>query len=437
MASKSNVIRARQPASIFPLRISGNGRYLTDYQGNPLLLMGDAGWSAAVQLSRSQMEKYLTHRQGQGINTVLLSLIEHKFSSQSPAYKNANGDAPFTTMSPVAWTNITEAYWAEVDYFVNACKSRNIVVIANPIYRGIAGTPDEGWQVETDAATDSDLDSYGQTLGNRYTQGNIIWCAGGDNAGNTTQRDKQYKVFSGIRKRSKQALITGHPARTEDTFSFWTGYDGFALNTIYTRPTVAGAEYGAAATAYAKSPTTPFVNLEGWYENENSVSAIQLRRQPIASILAGACGFIHGNNPIWGFGEPNANGGAGPAASLASGLSTNGYTWAAQTAQFFRNVQWWLLQPKTDTSLVTTALGSDEARVIPARASDGSFAMIYTPTVDFTVDMTNFVAPSVRGRWYDPAAGTYAASAGSPYSNSGTQAFAAPGERILVLDGAA
>lgn len=73
---------------------------------------------------------------------------------------------------------------------------------------------------------------------------------------------------------------------------------------------------------------------------------------------------------------------------------------------------------------------------MPARASDGSFAMIYTPGQNFTVAMSAMTSSSVRGRWYDPAAGSYSAASGSPYGNSGTQAFTAPGTRVLVLDGA-
>ena len=46
--------------------------------------------------------------------------------------------------------------------------------------------------------------------------------------------------------------------------------------------------------------------------------------------------------------------------------------------QLFGAFEWWKLEPKTDTSLVTTALGSGKSRICPALASDRSFAMVWT-----------------------------------------------------------
>jgi Putative collagen-binding domain of a collagenase len=49
----------------------------------------------------------------------------------------------------------------------------------------------------------------------------------------------------------------------------------------------------------------------------------------------------------------------------------------------------------------------------------------------------------VQAQWYDPAEGTYAPVAGSPFANSGTHSFAPPGRNgdgdedwILVLTSA-
>ena len=120
-------------------------------------------------------------------------------------------------------------------------------------------------------------------------------------------------------------------------------------------------------------------------------------------------------------------------------MGTNGPIQLGYLRDLVKSYRWWQIVPKTDASLVTSSLGTGAARVYPALIADNdgvntqSVALIYT-TVNVTVAMTNFTQGSVRGRWFDPITNSFAAAAGSPYANSGTQVFTAPGERVLVLD---
>jgi len=65
----------------------------------------------------------------------------------------------------------------------------------------------------------------------------------------------------------------------------------------------------------------------------------------------------------------------------------------------------------------------------------------YAPTLrPLTIDMTRLSGP-VTARWFDPANAAYVAIAGSPFSNTGTQTFTAPGRNhdgdgdwVLVLE---
>lgn len=406
------------PASTFPLSVAPGGRYLQTASGQPFLVHGDTPWSIAVQLTRAQIDTYLDDRQAKGFNAILFNAIEHFYSDGSPAYRNAEGNVPFTTMTDFAAPN--EAYWGLDDYIYNGALARGIQPFINPGYLGISGGS-EGWMSEITAETAGDLQSYGAWLANRYPL--AVWSAGGDYGGTTIERDKQWNIFTGIRSVNPSAIITGHGARTESAYPLWNGYTGFNLNNIYTD----GTEYTYAATEYARTGPMPFVLLEGRYDGEGT--AVEVRRQPYAAVLSGACGHFFGNTPIWRFGSQ----GVGAAASLGS-LTTTGTTQMGYFRALMLAYAWEKLQPKTDTSLVTTTLGTGTSRIIPARASDGSFAMIWTPSVNFTVAMSALAPSSVRGRWYDPTTGAYSAASGSPFANTGTQAFTAPGERVLVLD---
>src|SRR5574343_716434 len=188
--------RGAAPAVVSPFPLSSAGRYIVGADGRPVFLLGDTPWSIAVQLTHAQIDQYLEARAAQGFTAILWNAIEHKFSSQTPAYRNAYGYDPFTTMTDFASPN--ENYWRTVDYIVNRSRALGIVCVINPVYLGYNGG-DEGFNVEVTAESAADLQTYGAWLARRYTQGNVIWCMGGDYAGNTTERDKQWHVVTGMR----------------------------------------------------------------------------------------------------------------------------------------------------------------------------------------------------------------------------------------------
>lgn len=411
--------------AVFPLTVSG--RYLISPSGRPFYLHADTAWSLEVQCTHAQIDQYLNDRAARGVTAILFECMEHEFSSQSPAYRNVQSSAdPFTTMSPVAWTSPTEAYWLTVDYIVNGCLARGIAAMMTPAYLGYQGGS-EGWMTEVSAASAGDLQTYGARLARRFTQPNVIWCMGGDYAGTTGERNQQWNIVTGIRSVRTTDIITGHPARTDVTaYAAWNGYAGFNLNSIYI-PTTDICD-DIAATAYGQG--MPFVMIEGGYEG--TATAAQCRLGMYQSFLSGACGHFFGNTNLWRFGAT-----AGVAATaLANDLNTTGAQQLAIFGSLLKAYDWHKLVPKIDSSLVTTSLGTSgtTGRVCPALSSDGRFAMIWTPSVNLTVDMSVFKIASVRGRWFNPSDGSWAAASGSPFANSGTQAFTAPGERVLVLD---
>jgi hypothetical protein len=398
-----------------------------------MFLMGDTPWSLAVQCTHAQIDQYLSARAGQGFNAILFNAIEHYFSSQSPAYRNASGYDPFTSMTDFASPN--ENYWRTVDFIVNRAKALGIVCVINPAYLGYGGGQ-EGWNTEITAESAGDLQTYGAWLARRYDQGNVIWCMGGDYAGTTGERDKQWNIVTGMRTVRTTDLVTAHNARVDsDAYSNWSGYAGFNLNAIYVGISVPQESYTEAATAYGRSGPLPFVFMEGDYDSDNPATDADLRRQVWQSVTSGACGHFFGNTPIWGFGEPNASGGAGAAAALASGLTTTATREYLHVGALLRAYEWDKLVPKTDTSLVSSSLSSGSSRVCPALSSDGRFALIWVPSSQtVTVVMSAFSVSSVRARLYDPTTGAFSTVGGSPFVNSGTQGIATGGERVIVLD---
>lgn len=417
----------------FPLQIHPGGRYLTDSDGRPLLLHGDTPWSIAVQLTRAQIDTYLDDRLERGFNAILFNGIEHYFSSNHPFYRNAEGYDPFVEMTRFSMPN--PKYWELVDHIVSGCERRGIVCLMAPAYLGYGGgsgtSEDQGWNSEVDAAIDSDLQSYGRFLADRYARRNVIWVLGGDF--NPPDPSKQWNIALGIRSVDQAALITGHGARSNESYVVWNGRQGWNINNIYVG--MDGVAYKAAKRAYSRGGPVPFFLIEGAYGNAQSDDACRL--QAYQSILGGACGHFFGTYPLWGFGEPHANGGIGPHRALASSLTTPATNQIGHLIRLFSCYPWWNLVPSSDRRLIRDDLLAGANRICAARATDGSFAMIWTTAGhSFTVNLAALAGSSVRVLWHDTINGIYQGLAGSPYRNTGAFSFAAPGEGVLILDSA-
>lgn len=410
------------PESQFPLAVHASGRYLVDSSGDPFFLHGDTPWSLVAQLTNAQVDTYLNDRAAKGYTALLFNAIEHNFSSQTPKYLNVDGVAPFTTMTD--YDSGMTAYWNRLDYIVNAAKALGIFVFINPSYWGFNGGA-EGWFSEEQAQSNAELQAYGVMLAQRYTQGNVGWSLGGDYDGNQTARVKQWNIMTGIRSVRTTDIVMVHPLQGSG-YPTWNNfsqslYPGLNLNTVYTY----GEAYVPLLTEYGRAGPIPVIGQEFIYENEQGVSAATLRRQAYQCLTNGACGQFFGNNPVWflGSGWPTA-------------LNSTGYQQQAILKTFVDSFEWWKLAPSTGTALVTSSLGSGSARVCPTLASDGTFAWVWKPASgNVTVNMAALSGvPFVRARFFNPTDGTYSTVSGSPFTPSGSQVIAFPGERLLVLD---
>lgn len=424
-------LRRRVTQGNFPLRVVGAS--LVDRTGTPVYLVGEAAWSLESQITETDAETYLADRQARGINTVLMEGMEHRFANNAP--NNASNIAPFSTPGDFSTPNAT--YWAWVDRLIRSAANRGMTVLFAPWYIGnLCGN--EGWCVEIQAQTGTVAQNFGAFLGARYkAYDNIVWVVGGDAdptlyTGVSTKTDA---FVTGLQSAGVTQPITAHASRGTEARSVFTN-SWLAINTSY--QTQANAASGTA-TAWGRTPFLPVLFIEGYYENEHTMTALLLRTQAYWALLSGATlGYVHGGCPTWSFGSTN---GAAFCDSVTTWQTQITGTPSQDLARFgalVRSRRFWLLVPDTGHAVTTSGFSSGASLVTTARASDGSSVIAYLPTGSSTpivVDMTKVGGATARCWWFNPRTGA-TSSAHADASTSGTLTFTAAdtNDWVLVLD---
>lgn len=412
-ADASNITQAASFTPTYPLKLDTSQRYLIDQNNHPVFWSGDAAWSLIVQLSNSDVGYYLDDRKAKGFNVILVNLIEHKFAKNAPA--NYYGQKPFTGK---VFTTPNANYFTHADYVISQAAQRGIVVLLAPLYLGYdCGT--EGWCADVKNATTADMQSWGTYVGKRYKSfNNIVWVIGGDTDPIANGVKAKVDAFATALKAADNThLFTAHNAPESMAVDPWAGSSWLNINNIYTyNPT-----YLLAKTAFNKSPTMPFYQMESAYENERNTTQQSLRAQVYWTALSGGYGYIFGNGQIWCFSSPNCF----VSGDWKTQLNHQGSVSMAYAAQLFNSIPWHTLTPDFNHTVLTagygTSGGSDYATA--AISSAANIMVVYLPTRrTVTIDMSKFPT-AMKARWYDPTNGALSTITGSPFQNSGSAKF--------------
>jgi hypothetical protein len=418
------------PATLSPLQVSGNGRFLVDGGGTPFLMRGDAAWSLIAATTGAEADQYLADRQARGFNLVLVNLIEHLFAPNAPA-DNA-GDFPFfdpATGSHRAFIDPPNPrYFAYADQVINDAAQRGLYVLLDPSYLGFPGTQ-EGWSQEIAAAGPAAMRQWGQFVGNHYKDfPNIVWLQGADYNPPADLLEDVNQVALGIRDAGDTHLMSVHPqssagpTSSQDVFG---SYPWVAFNGVYTW-NGASSLYQKTLAEYNRTNHQPTYLLEERYEGNNGT----VRQYDWMSMMAGTFGGITGNENIWPFDADPLFG----RSSWQGALDSPGARAMTNLTQFRATRAWYNTIPDQGHTVIA---GSTPAVYNP----DGSLAVAYLMNGgSATVNLARFNG-GVTARWFDPANGTYQAIAGSPLTNAGITSFTAPGANggggadwVLVLE---
>lgn len=393
----------------FPLRVAEEQRHLEDAAGRPFLVHGDTAWSLIADLTRENAELYLEDRHARGFNTLLVSLLEHKFARNAPA--NGRGDLPFRISGDYATPN--QAYFDHAKWVLQRACELGFAVLLTPSYVGNGGGS-EGWYQEMVASGADKMMEYGRFVGEQLGElDNIIWVHGGDY--NPPDKDLIRALVRGIRETDPGALHTAHGSPGWAALDYWRDEPWLMVNNVYTYEPV----HAAAIDQYRAPEAMPFFLMESAYENEHGADDHRVRVQAYQALLFGASGHVYGNNPIWHFDGPGIY---EPPGSWKEELDSRGARSMTVLYDVLSETKWWLLEPDLDFDLLVGGVGSYEARAVAGRAKDGSFALVYVPTSRvITLDLAPLAGAFVSARWYDPSSGEVRAVEGSPFAGGSRQ----------------
>jgi hypothetical protein len=422
------------------LQVAPNRRYLQYEDGRPFFYMADTAWQLFHRLNREEAARYLEDRARKGFSVVQSVALAELDGLTSP---NPYGAIPLIDRDPA---RPNPAYFAHVDFIVERAESLGLFVGFLPTWGRYWKTGDQ------QIFTVDNAREYGRFLGRRYRDRAIIWILGGDQNVATPEERAIIDAMAGGLEAGDGGnhLITFHPRGPGQ--SSLQLQDARWLDFHMSQTSHGGRDHDTGLFAerdLALSPLRPTLDGEPRYEtmpvgfyfkDHNRLDRFDdddVRQAAWWSVMAGACGHAYGNNNVWQMWQP----GRAPVlyANIPwhDALDHPGAVQMGILRRFMEARAFHMLLP--DQRLVADGPRDGPAKIRAMRASDGAFALFYSPRgASFTVDKAVIKAPRVRESWFDPRYGvTYEIHT---TDNLGFQTYTPPTsghgrDWVLVLEG--
>jgi hypothetical protein len=435
------------PAKNLPqLKISANGRFFVQDNGKPFFYLADTAWGLFPHATPDDVDVYLHDRAAKGF-TVIQAVAVLWDGSRRPNY---DSQLPFIGNDPA---KPNEAYFQNMDRVIDKAQSLGLHVAVLPFWL-------KGMRNNVPGLLDPPTaQGFCHYLGSRYRDKPVIWILGGDTAGNTPGGPDYLPLVramaAGLRSGDGGThLITYHPTGRQSS-SFWFQNEPWLdFDLLQSGHFIQNTNYDMVALDYAKSPAKPIVDGEPGYENitdrlvsaaihpdAKRIGAQDVRRYGYLSVFAGAAGHTYGNGEVYEFWTPAS----GPPPRWAAGLP-----WrqslelpGSSQMQFLRKLMESrpMLLRIPDQNLIVGDASSTTDRLQGTRASDGSYAFIYTASGrPIQARLQLLAGDTIRAYWYDPRTGAATLIGDNPKAD--TQTFTPPdngsgNDWVLVLDNAA
>ena len=383
--------------SIYPLKVSENGRYFIDQNEDPFYPVVDTGWMVFSYINEEDARFYLDQRRTEGVNTILC--YGAPFLLNTP---NAEGEPAFFDDNNLSKPN--DKYWDYVKHLIGIMEEKGMQVIMGPCEMG-------NYREKYNLA---DAAALGRYLGERFKDvKNLMWFTGGDTKPSAEQAAYSDALANGILEYDTNHLISFHPAGGNASTDFFNTYDWLDYDMVQVFTPTSPKSYSKMLDSYKNQPTRPVILIEPCYEDNNDNTPYQVRRAISWGAASGGCGMAYGSKNIYKYIPPD----------WKSYLDRPAFNQFTNISAMMQSREWFKLVPDVSGRLLTEGQGKYDtvAYASAAIASDNSFAIAYLPSArNITIDMSIFVGEKTI-KWFDPTNNTYVEV--GKYSNSGTQSF--------------
>ncbi|MEA5127632.1 MAG: glycoside hydrolase family 140 protein [Proteiniphilum sp.] len=400
------------------LKVSENKRFLQYQDGTPFFYLGDTAWELFHRLNKEEADKYLEDRAGKGFNVIQAVALAELDGHTVP---NPYGYLPLDDLDP-AQPAVREGadndYWDHVDYIIDKANELGM-------YIGFLPTWGRYWHDEESLIfTPENARMYGEFLGRRYKDKNIIWILGGDRE---VTSDLHYAITRAMAEGIKAGdggthLISFHPRGARSSAESFHNDDWLDFNMLqnghspdYTN------RYSKTLEDYNREPVKPVFDGEPLYEDhplnfdaarQGHSLAADVRRTLYWNLFEGAFGHTYGHHSIWQMYDPEKKRRPvnNPLMSWKEALDQPGASQMIHGKKLMESRPFLTRIP--DPSIIvkgeipTSIPGEGRYRFVATRDTDGTYAMVYCPVGrSFTVNMKVIKGMKVKAWWYNPRNG--------------------------------
>ncbi len=389
------------------LSVTEDGHFLQYEDGTPFFYLADTAWALFAQLSEEEIDYYLSDRESKGFTVIQTVILLYGAVDRENYY----GETPLIQMDP---HQPNEKFFETVDHTVHRATEMGMFFAILPTWGMHWSTENEESIFDAEKAY-----SWGEFLGNRYKNENIIWMLGGDQTiKNSDERSIVDAMAHGLEKGGRgKHLLTFHP-RGPGSASREVG-DADWIDFFMHQSSHAAHDHDNGLFIeedYQLNPPKPTLDGEcryealqvGFYfEGNNRLDRFDdydCRQAAYWSMLSGACGHAYGHNSVFQMWEPGMPGAFGVNIPWKDALDHPGAFQMGIMKEFFESMPWQKLVPCQ--RLVKDGPIFRGAKIRAALANDNSFAVIYSPRGEpFTIDQLMISGLKHNEYWFNPKYG--------------------------------
>lgn len=390
-----------------PIRVAATHRHLERADGTPFFWLGDTAWELFHLLDREEAEFYLYTRATQRF-TVIQAVALAEFEGLTRP--NAYGDLPLHDNDP---TRPVEAYFRHVDWVVQRANAHGLTVGFLPTW---GDKWNQKWGKGPEIFTVANAAAYGEWLGRRYRDADLVWIVGGDRPVESEDHKAVIRAMAeGLRRGDGGShLITLHPQGGAHSADFVHDEPWLDCNMVQSgHGYMNTANWAMIAKDWERTPAKPCMDGEPCYENhpvrwrkeQGWFDERETRKACWWALLAGAHGHTYGCHDIWGFHDPaKQRRYADPRSPWQLALHFPGANQMRHARALIESRP--MLKRIPDQQLIAGDPGSGAEHLQAARADDGSYAFIYTAVGrPIAVAVERLAGRQLRATWYNPRTG--------------------------------